>query len=147
MIKIIGFYKGRREVIDWTMDRQEAHQLHAEYVMAYGPDWKIESKEMSGHQTQEEIIAGRRQGLPNSEIARKLQLDLHTIEVYSQRLADEGIIDRRQAGSRATKTDRNQEIAQARRDGLTVQQIADQFGLGYFNVRGILYQLRKKGQL
>ncbi len=146
MIKIIGFYKGRREVLDYTNDRQEADFLHAEYALAMR-EWKIEKKEGAAHKNFEQVANLRNQGRTNGEIAKLLKLDRHTIEVYAAQLANQGIIDRRQPGARETKAERNLKIAQARRDGKTVPQIMSEFGLSFFNVRGLLYKMRKRGQL
>jgi hypothetical protein len=41
MYKIIGIYRGKKEVIDTAKDLTEANYLVNEYRMAYGPTWTI----------------------------------------------------------------------------------------------------------
>ncbi len=146
MIKIVGKYRGHREILDRADLREEADYLLSEYRMAFGPNWKIELKEDSGQPVQEEIIILRRQGMTNGQIAKKLNLSRHTVDVYCQRLARQGIVEKRDPGSRELYADRNRRIAEAQKSK-TQRQVAEEFGMSLFNVKSILYKLRKRGQL
>ena len=44
LVKIIGTYRGKSEVIDTAKDQKEADYLVREYRMAFGPDWTIIAK-------------------------------------------------------------------------------------------------------
>ena len=47
--KIIGTYKGKKEVLDVVNTRSEAQKLKIEYQMAYGANWIIEVKKVQGY--------------------------------------------------------------------------------------------------
>ena len=41
LFKIVGVYRGIREVIDETDNKDDAEYLRREYALAFGKDWSV----------------------------------------------------------------------------------------------------------
>ena len=87
---------------------------------------------MSGDRLEYDIIRLRKEGLPNSEIADRLNVSCKTVEGRVTQLIGEGKIERRSVQRKQKISD--DDVVRFRKEGLSNQEIADKLGVSIRSV-------------
>ena len=150
------------KIIAWRLTRNEKVQVDPKQLKI--PTGYIDKRAGIPAGTLSEVYAKvaelRQQGLSNTEVARKLELPKHRVEVYASNLIRAGVIEPSTSGGRKgqevgvidphtviPKTREYQEIAKLRNEGLNNREIAAQMGKAESSVSQIASKLIRAGQV
>lgn len=146
MLKIKGTYRGRTETIDRFYSQDEADRCLVEYRLAFGPDWTLW---LVGRNSpvREKIIALRLAGRTNGQIATELQTNRFSVDSYTSKLQQEGVIPKRTAGTRPKPlvSERNQKIIALVKAGKGPKEVSIELGIDYYTARSAVHRLRRRG--